>query len=70
MAAALMLTACTAPVAEAPRAAEALRVPGLWHWQGADARRAADAACGARGVRVSIYDRYQAGDWVFPEGCA
>lgn len=71
MAAALTLLAgCAAPVADAPRRAEAVRVPGLQHWQGAEARRAADAICGPRGVAVSIYDRYQAGDWVYPGGCA
>jgi hypothetical protein len=68
----LMLSACAAPVAEAPRTAEPMRVAGLQHWQGADARRAADAGCGTGGVRTSIYDRYDrvTGEWVYPEGCA
>jgi hypothetical protein len=41
-------------------------------WDGATARRAADGICGARGVRSSIYDRYDraTGAWVYPEGCA
>jgi hypothetical protein len=41
-------------------------------WEGAQARKAADAACGARGVRSSIYDRFDraTGEWVYPEGCA
>jgi hypothetical protein len=40
-------------------------------WEGAAARRAADAACGGR-VEVSIYDRFDraTGEWVYPGGCA
>ena len=39
--------------------------------EGAEARRAADAACGARGVRSGLRDRFEApGTWVYPEGCA
>jgi hypothetical protein len=40
--------------------------------EGALARKKADAACAARGQRLqsSIYDRYEAGAWVFVEGCA
>lgn len=40
-------------------------------WEGALARKAADAACGGK-VRVSIYDRFDraTGEWVYPEGCA
>lgn len=39
---------------------------------GALARKAADAECGPRGVKVSIYDRYDrsSGEWVYPGGCA
>lgn len=39
-------------------------------WEGALARKAADAACGGK-VRVSIYDRFDraTGEWVYPEGC-
>jgi len=42
------------------------------HWEGAAARRQAEAECAARGavLRTSIYDRYQAGAWIYPEGCA
>ena len=41
-------------------------------WEGALARKVADAQCGARGVKVSIYDRFDraTGEWVYPEGCA
>ena len=40
-------------------------------WDGALARKAADAACGGK-VNVSIYDRFDraTGAWVYPEGCA
>jgi len=42
------------------------------HWEGAAARKQAEAECAARGatLRPSIYDRYQAGAWVYVEGCA
>lgn len=41
-------------------------------WEGAAARKAADAFCGARGVKSSLYDRYDSatGAWVYPGGCA
>jgi hypothetical protein len=41
-------------------------------WEGAAARKVADAQCGPKGVMVSIYDRYDraTGAWVYPEGCA
>lgn len=41
-------------------------------WDGAAARKAADAECGGPGVNTSIYDRFDAatGEWVYPEGCA
>jgi hypothetical protein len=40
-------------------------------WEGALARKAADAACGGA-VNVSIYDRFDRAttQWVYPEGCA
>jgi hypothetical protein len=40
--------------------------------QGATARDVAEATCTRRGQRLqsSIYDRYEAGTWVFVEGCA
>ncbi len=37
---------------------------------GAQAKKQADALCGTGGVRASIYDRFNAGAWVYPEGCA
>ena len=41
-------------------------------WDGAAARKAADAQCGPQGVRTSIYDRYDRATaaWVYPGGCA
>lgn len=41
-------------------------------WEGAAARKTADAQCGPRGVSSSIYDRFDraTGEWVFPGGCA
>jgi hypothetical protein len=62
----------TAPV---PAAREPVRVSKdgqpFQMWDGAAARKAADAACGGQ-VRTSIYDRYDraSGEWVYPEGCA
>lgn len=65
----LSLAACAAPgTAPAPRGE--VRVPGLGFADGAAARRQADALCGPRGVRASVYDRFDAGTWVYPEGCA
>jgi hypothetical protein len=78
MALALSVTlAQTACVATAPVSAlrEPLRVTNAGQpfqmWEGALARKAADAACGGK-VRVSIYDRFDraTGEWVYPEGCA
>ena len=42
------------------------------YWEGAAARRQGEADCAAMGrsLRTSIRDRYQAGAWVFVEGCA
>jgi hypothetical protein len=37
---------------------------------GAQAKKHADALCGTGGVRTSIYDRFDSGTWVYPEGCA
>ena len=41
------------------------------NWEGAAARKQAEAECAAlgRNLRPSIYDRYQAGAWVYAEGC-
>jgi hypothetical protein len=42
------------------------------NYDGAAARRQAEAECAAlgRSLRPSIYDRYEAGAWVYPGGCA
>ncbi len=42
------------------------------NWEGAAARKQAEAECAAGGrlLRPSIYDRYHAGAWVYPGGCA
>jgi hypothetical protein len=70
----LAQAACVATPPAAPAAREPLRVTNAGQpfraWEGAAARRAADAACGPRGVRASIYDRHEGGTWVFPGGCA
>jgi hypothetical protein len=71
----LAQAACVATAPTVPAAREPVRVSNngqpFQMWEGAAARRAADAACGGR-VRSSIYDRYDraTGEWVFPEGCA
>lgn len=65
----LSLAACAAPGGGAVQG-DSVRVAGLGFAEGAAARRRADAQCGARGVRTSVYDRYDAGTWVYPEGCA
>ena len=76
MAAALILAGCVAQPAPAPVAAQALRVTNAGqpfaNDQGAAARKVAEATCAARGQRLapSIYDRYEAGAWVYVEGCA
>jgi hypothetical protein len=67
--------ACVAaPPADAP--SEPVRVSNAGQpyqmWDGAAARKAADAQCGATGVKTSIYDRFDraTGEWVYPGGCA
>lgn len=70
-----VLSACAAAAPQLGVAArEPLRVTGptrpLGYDEGLAARRLADAACGPRGVRTSDRDRYEAGSWVFVEGCA
>ncbi|MEY4697195.1 MAG: hypothetical protein RIT14_1623 [Pseudomonadota bacterium] len=42
------------------------------YWEGAAARKQAEADCAARGsvLRTSLRDRFAAGAWVFAEGCA
>jgi hypothetical protein len=44
---------------------------GFANFEGAAARELAEATCSDRGQRLqsSIYDRYEAGAWVFVEGC-
>lgn len=75
--AALTLTGCVAaPQASVPVASMPLRVTNngaaFANHEGAAARRIAEAECAARGrnLRPSIYDRYEAGAWVYVEGCA
>jgi hypothetical protein len=69
------LSACMATAPSAPGSREPVRVSNngqpFQMWEGALARKAADAACGGR-VNVSIYDRFDraTGEWVYPEGCA
>mgnify|MGYP001484286937 FL=1 len=60
-----------ASLAQSGRAVRVTRTvaPPYAMWDGAGARRDADALCGGK-VRSSIYDRYEAGTWVFVEGCA
>ncbi len=40
--------------------------------EGAAARKTAEATCRGRGQRLrsGIYDRFEAGTWVYPGGCA
>ena len=74
------ILACAACVPAAPNAARPGADPvsvtsagqPFQMWDGAAARKAADAQCGPRGVRSSIYDRYDraTGAWVYPGGCA
>lgn len=62
--------AALAPVAGGGIAVSRTAPPAYAMWDGAAARRDADALCGPRGVRSSIRDRYQAGAWIFVGGCA
>lgn len=72
-----VLLAASGCVSSAPvqRATEPVRVSNAGQpfqmWEGALARKAADAACGGK-VNASIYDRFDrtTGEWVYPEGCA
>lgn len=73
----LSQAACVANTAPAVSAAQRpVRVASTGQpfqmWDGAAARKAADAKCGPRGVRSTIYDRYDpgTGEWVYPGGCA
>ena len=71
---AAVLSGCAAAGAGAPSATRDLRVTGetgpLGFDEGARAKRMANDICGPKGVRSSINDRFDAGTWVFPEGCA
>lgn len=59
-----------AAVAAAPLVVTRDGIP-FANWDGAAARRQAEAECAAQGrtLRASIYDRYQGDAWVYPEGC-
>ena len=80
MAVALSLTlaqaACVAKAPAAPAVLDSVRVTNndqpFQMWDGAAARRVADAKCGPMGVKASIYDRFNraTGEWVYPGGCA
>jgi hypothetical protein len=71
------LAACVGPAPAEPPASVAkspirvMRADGraFGFDEGAAARVQADEVCGGK-VRTSIYDRYEAGAWVFVEGCA
>lgn len=71
----LAQAACVATAPSVPAVREPVRVSNggqpFAMWEGALARKAADAACGGA-VNVSIYDRFDraTGEWVYPEGCA
>jgi hypothetical protein len=71
----LAQTGCVATAPSVPASREPVRVTNggqpFQMWEGALARKAADAACGGK-VRTSIYDRFDraTGEWVYPEGCA
>jgi hypothetical protein len=72
----MVLSACVSPspvesVSAAPLRATNNGAPFANH-EGAAARRQAEAECAAlgRSLRPSIYDRYEAGAWVYPGGCA
>jgi hypothetical protein len=76
---ALALAGCAAPVPQAvPGYRAEMRGAGLAvmrdgtafaNWEGAEAKRAANAICGGA-VRGSVNDHFDAGAWVFVEGCA
>lgn len=71
----LAQAACVAPAPDGPVASGPVRVTNggqpFQMWEGALARKAADAQCGGK-VNVTIYDRYDpaSGAWVYPGGCA
>lgn len=71
----LTLAGCV-PTGPAPTAPGQVRVSNgglpFQMWDGAAARKLADARCGAKGVNSSIYDRFdrETEEWVYPGGCA
>ena len=69
---ALALAGCAAPAPRVAAVAEPLRVHGDGYADGAVARKRAEAVCASRGqqLRPSIYDRFDAGGWVYEGGCA
>jgi len=76
---AAVLSGCAAPApglapGAGASASRALRVTDeaapLAYFEGARAKRIANALCGPRGVRSSIDDRYENGAWVFVRGFA
>ncbi|MDO9637384.1 MAG: hypothetical protein Q7J44_02460 [Pseudotabrizicola sp.] len=76
----LALGACVQPAPQGAGQGTAVREPlrvtnngqPFRLYEGAAARRVADATCAAQGrrLRPSIYDRFDAGAWVYVEGCA
>jgi len=70
----LALGGCAAPAPKAEPQAAPLRVTNgdapFANFEGAAARKRADTICGIGRVKTSIYDRYDNGAWVYPEGCA
>lgn len=66
----------TAPSGAGTVAAAPLRVTNngipFANHEGAAARQVAEATCAAQGrtLRTGIYDRFEAGAWVYPGGCA
>lgn len=74
-----LLGSCADPQSGSPEllgAGQPLRVSNgsqpFGNFEGAAARKLAETTCDSRGQRLqtSIYDRYEAGAWVFVEGCA
>lgn len=71
----LAQVACVGTAPSSPARRDPVRVTNggqpFAMWQGAAARKAADAVCGGK-VDTSIYDRFDVatGEWVYPEGCA
>ncbi len=60
-----------APKATGPVVVAPVRVAGLRNFEGATARKSAEADCARLGKRLvtSIYDRFDGANWVFAGGC-